>query len=336
MTVAIRRIKDNVVEAVSSAMELAGYQKYIPEGATVFLKVNLGWDLFIPGSVTNPAVFEGVVKKLKGYAGKLYVIESDQVLENVQKAYNKSKISEIARYQGVAWINLSKTQQIVGSFPNNRVMKNVVMPEIFSQGILVTLPVMKTHDKTTVTLCLKNQWGCIPKMRHMYHLCLTEAICDVNSAIRARFAVVDGTIAMEGNAPKTGIPREIGIVGAGGDLVELDSVFANLMGFDPYHIPHIVEAEKRDLGRINLDFIGDRLDPIRPFIPAHHNFVSSIELGLRHSFLSKLVFGTPIFWAMLLGAKIYYLAFEMLKGRALRKKFREHALYGKYFHKPRI
>jgi hypothetical protein len=66
MTVAIRRIKDNVAEAVSSAMELASYQKYIPRGATVFLKVNLGRDLFIPGSVTNPAVFEGVVKKLKG------------------------------------------------------------------------------------------------------------------------------------------------------------------------------------------------------------------------------------------------------------------------------
>jgi uncharacterized protein (DUF362 family) len=335
MTVAIRRIKDNVAEAVSSAMELAGYQKYIPRGATVFLKVNLGWDLFIPGSVTNPAVFEGVVKKLKGYAGKLCVIESDQVLENVQKAYHKSKISEIARNQGVQWINLSKTQQIVKSFPSNRVIQNVVMPEIFSQGILVTLPVMKTHDKTTVTLCLKNQWGCIPKMRHMYHLCLTEAIGDVNFAIRARFAIVDGTIAMEGNAPKTGLPREIGVIGAGGDLVELDSVFARLMGFDPYDIPHIVEAEKRGLGSINLEFIRERLDPISPFVPAGHNFVSLLEFGIMISFLSKFVFGTPIFWATLLGAKIYYWIFEMVKGRALRTKFQKHPLYGKYFGKPR-
>jgi hypothetical protein len=209
------------------------------------------------------------------------------------------------------------------------------MPEIFSHGILVTLPVMKTHDKTTVTLCLKNQWGCIPKMRHMCLLCLTEAIGDVNFAIRARFAIVDGTIAMEGNPPKTGLPREIGVIGAGGDLVELDSVFARLMGFDPYDIPHIVEAEKRGLERINPEFIGDRLDPIRPFVPARYNIVSFTELRLRHSFLSPFVFGTPIFWAMLLGPKIYYWTFEMVKGRALRTRFQKHSLYGEYFGQPR-
>jgi len=336
MTVAIKKVKNNVAEAVSAAMDLANYQEFIPQGAIVFLKVNLGWDLYIPGSVTNPAVFEGVVKKLLGYAGKIYVVESDQVLENIQKAYQKSKISEIARHMGVDWINLSGTQQIVRSIPKNRVIRNVAIPQILTQGILVTLPVMKTHDKTTVTLSLKNQWGCIPKMRHMYHLCLTEAICDVNIALRARFAIVDGTIAMEGNAPKTGIPREVGVVGAGGDLVEVDSVFAYLMGFNPQDIPHLVEAEKRGLGRIGLKFSGDQIDPIRPFLPARHNFVSKVELGLRQSHFSRIIFKTPIFWGMLCGAKIYYYCFEWLRGRALRKKFQRHPLYGEYFEKPRF
>lgn len=331
MSVAIKKIKNNVVESVSEVMEASCYKEHIPEDSIVFLKVSLGWDMFIPGSVTNPAVFEGVVKKLQGYAKKIYVVESDQVLENVERAYYKSKISELAKNLNVGWINLSHSKKIIKTIPENIIIKNVTIPEVLTKGIIVTLPVMKTHNKTTVTLSLKNQWGCIPKMRHMYHLYLTEALSDVNAALGVKYSVVDGTIAMEGNAPKTGIPREIGIVGAGGDLVEVDSVFAHLMGFNPREIPHLVEAERRGLGKINTSFTGDSIEGIKPFKPARHNLVSRIENILRNSSLKDVVFKTPLFLGMLLGAKVYYYMYEFTKGRYLRKKIQQHPLYGKYF-----
>jgi len=336
MAVAIRKIGTDITEAVSSVMDDAHYKDFIPRDSTVFLKVNLGWDLFIPGSVTNPAVFEGVARKLQGYAKNICVVESDQVLENIQKAYYKSKISEIATRLNVEWINLSYCRKITRHIPENRIIKNITIPEILTQGVIITLPVMKTHNKTTITISLKNQWGCIPKMRHMYHLCLTEALSDVNTALGVKFSVVDGTIAMEGNAPKTGIPREVGIVGAGGDLVEVDSVFANLMGFNPWEIPHLAEAERRGLGKIGTSFIGDKIDSIDPFKPAGHNLVSWVELFLRQSSLSNLVFRTPAFMGMLVGAKVYYYLFELSKGHALRKRFRAHPIYGKYFDKPNL
>ena len=336
MAVSIKKIGTDIIEAVSSVMDIANYKDFIPRGSTILLKVNLGWDLFIPGSVTNPAIFEGVVRKLQGYAKNIYVVESDQVLENVHRAYYKSKIGEIAKRLNIHWINLSNCKNIIKAIPENRVIKNVTIPKILTQGVIVTLPVMKTHNKTTITISLKNQWGCIPKMRHMYHLCLSEAISDVNAALGVKFSVVDGTIAMEGNGPKTGIPREVGIVGAGGDLVEVDSVFANLMGFNPRQIPHLVEAERRGLGKIGTVFIGDKIDPIPPFKPAGHNLVSRVELFLRRSSLSSLVFKSPAFFGMLAGAKVYYYLFEFLQGRAIRKRFRIHPLYGKYFEKPKF
>ncbi len=334
--VAIKTVERDVIQAVSAAMDAASYKEFIPESSTVFLKVNLGWDLAIPGSVTNPGVFEGVVRKLQGHAKDICVVESDQVLENITKAFYRSKISEIARRLDVRWINLSKSSRITKTISENYVIKEVAVPEILTEGVLVTLPVMKTHDKTTISISLKNQWGCVPKMRHMYHLCLTEAIPDVNVALGPKFSVVDGTIAMEGNAPKTGIPREVGIIGAGGDLVAVDSVFANLMGFNPYEIPHIVEAERRGLGRITTTFIGDSIGPIEPFRPAGHNLVSKVELRLRKSAFSKLVFETGVFLVMLVGAKAYYYCFELLKGRAIREQFRTHPIYGEYFDEPRL
>lgn len=336
MSVSIKKVETDIIEAVSIAMDLANYKDFIPQGSTVFLKVNLGWDLFIPGSVTNPAVFEGVVRKLRGYAKKICVVESDQVLENIERAFHKSKISEIAKRLDVDWINLSRSKKTTKNIPENRVIQNVTIPEILTQGVIVTLPVMKTHNKTTITISLKNQWGCIPKMRHMYHLCLTKAISDVNAALGVKFSVVDGTIAMEGNAPKTGIPREVGIVGAGGDLVEVDSVFAKLMGFNPREIPHLVEAERRGLGKIGTGFVGDTIDPIHPFRPARHNLVSLVELFLRDSLLSSLVFETPALFVMLVGAKFYYYLFDFLQGRAIRKRFQMHSLYGDYFAKPKL
>jgi uncharacterized protein (DUF362 family) len=333
MTVTIKKVERNVFEAVAEAMDLARYRDVIPPSSCVFLKVNLGWDLFLPGSVTNPAVFEAVVLTLKGYA-RLSVVEADQVLENVERAYLKSFISEIARRHGIPWINLSHERLVLKRIPQNRVIPAVPVPEILTHGLILTMPVMKTHNKSIVTLSLKNQWGCIPKMRHMYHLVLDEAIADVNAALNVPFAVIDGTIAMEGNAPKTGIPRDIGIIGAGNDLVEIDSVFARLMGFDPRTIAHIVAAERRGLGSIGREWVGDRLDPIRPFRPAKHNLVSRGELLLRKSFLNSLIFKPPLFPLMLAGSKLYYHGFELAKGRRIRKAYLGHPLYGPYFRKP--
>jgi len=332
MTVAIKKVRHNVAIAVADAMDTAGVETHIPRSSTVFLKVNLGWDLFIPGSVTNPAVFEGVVLRLKDHAAKLYVVESDQVLENVEKAYRESRIREIAERHGVSWINLSRRPRIIRHIPENRVIQDVPIPDILDQGIVVTLPVMKTHAKTTVSLSLKNQWGCLPKFRHQYHLCLTEAIADVNAALNVRFAVMDGTIALEGNGPKSGRPREEGLIGAGADLIEVDSVFARLMGFDPRKIPHLVEAERRGLGRIGTSFIGDDIGRIAPFRPAGHNLVSGVETLCRRSFFRRLVFDTPLFLVMLVGAKTYYKVNDIFIGRRIRERIRKHPIYGKYFY----
>lgn len=336
MTVAIKKTGNNIVKAVSDVMDLGNYKEYIPKNSDIFLKVNLGWDLFIPGSITNPAVFEGVAKKLTGYAKNLYVIESDQVLENVEKAFYKSKFCEIANYLNIKWINLSKCEKTVLSMPENKILKNITIPKLLNDAIIVTVPVMKTHDKTTVTISLKNQWGCIPKMRHMYHLHLTEAISDVNAALKVRFSVVDGTIALEGNGPKTGKPREMGIVAAGGDIVEVDSVCAKIMGFNPQSIQHLIEAKSRNLGVISCSYIGDRLEPTKPFTPAKHNIVSKIELFFRKSKMSDLIFKTPLFHLMLIGAKIYYIIFDIFKGKKLRKYYQNHEIYGEYFAKPKL
>ncbi len=56
----------------------------MPQGADVALKVNLGWDLFIPGSITSPLVTEALIGAIRDHVGTIYMVESDQVLEDVE------------------------------------------------------------------------------------------------------------------------------------------------------------------------------------------------------------------------------------------------------------
>ena len=54
-------------------MDLARWQEFIPRGAEIALKPNLGFDLFLPGSITSPWVFEGVVRVIRDWVDKIYV-----------------------------------------------------------------------------------------------------------------------------------------------------------------------------------------------------------------------------------------------------------------------
>ncbi|MEM5883201.1 MAG: DUF362 domain-containing protein, partial [Candidatus Aenigmatarchaeota archaeon] len=91
--------------------------------------------------------------------------------------------------------------------------------------------------------------NCLPRFRHQYHLVANQAIPDVNNFFRkTTFNVVDATICMEGNAPRTGIPLIRDAIFAGHDRVAIDSAVATFFGFNPRKIEHIVNAEKMGLG----------------------------------------------------------------------------------------
>ena len=48
-------------------------------------------------------------------------------------------------------------------------------------------------DDSTITGAIKNQWGCLPKLRHSYHLEVHGALADINRLATPKFAVMDGT-----------------------------------------------------------------------------------------------------------------------------------------------
>jgi uncharacterized protein (DUF362 family) len=330
--VALAHVSDGVEAAVRRALEWAEWTKAVPRGADVSLKVNLGWDLFIPGSITSPLMAEALIGAIRDHVGTIYMVESDQVLEDVEKAFHRSGMAEVCRRTGVRWVNMTRAATLPHREPSNVVLKDIAVPQILKDTLLITVPVMKTHAKTRLSGAIKNQWGCIGKMRHEYHLVLDDALADLNFVMRPALAVMDGTVALEGNGPKSGHPRIADLILCSRDPVALDSVQASLMGLDPGSVEHLVRCAARGIGTNDLAAIeirGD--DPAacrQRFATARHNAVSRVETLLRKSFLKRLFFNTPLFSLCLVGAKLYYRLWTFRSGSAPWAEVLAHPVYG--------
>jgi uncharacterized protein (DUF362 family) len=330
--VAVETVGADVAGAVRRALEGAEWTKAVPKGADVALKVNLGWDLFIPGSITSPLVAEALIEAIRGHVGRIYMVESDQVLEDVEKAYHDSGMAEVCRRTGVKWVNMTLGATAPHDEPGNAVLKRIDVPQILKDTVLITVPVMKTHAKTRLSGAIKNQWGCIGKMRHEYHLVLDDALADLNFVMRPALAFMDGTVALEGNGPKSGNPVVANLVLCSRDPVALDTVQARIMGIDPATVVHLERCAARGIGTNlseRIEIRGVQPEDARvPFRPAKHNAVSLVETLLRKSFLKKLFFNTPIFSLCLFGAKNYYRLWTWRAGRKPWDAVLAHPLYG--------
>jgi uncharacterized protein (DUF362 family) len=330
--VSVEAVQGDVGRAVKKALEAAEWTRAIPAGADVSLKVNLGWDLFIPGSITSPLVAEAFIGAIRDHVGTIFMVESDQVLEDVEKAFHDSGMAEVCKRTGVRWVNMTRAATVPHDEAGNKVLKRIDVPQILKDTLLITVPVMKTHAKTRLSGAIKNQWGCIGKMRHEYHLVLDDALADLNFVMRPALALMDATVALEGNGPKSGNPVIADLILCSRDPVALDTVQAQIMGLDPATVRHLGTCAARGIGTNDPAQIEVRgVQPAAAhvhFQPAEHNAVSMVENLLRKSFLKRLFFNTPIFDLCLFGAKNYYRLWTWRAGRKPWDTVLAHPLYG--------
>src|SRR5215813_3359116 len=129
-TVAVVQVKDSVEAAVREAMELASWKQHLQKGKATSLKVNLGWDLFIPGSITSPWVIEAVIKTVQEWVGTLYIVEADQVLENIEKAFYKARLDELCKRYNVQWVNMTSQKTRIVPVAKGKIFPQLEIPEI--------------------------------------------------------------------------------------------------------------------------------------------------------------------------------------------------------------
>jgi uncharacterized protein (DUF362 family) len=157
---------------------------------------------------------------------------------------------------------------------------------IYLNGYLVNAPYLisvgppKTHDTVIVTLALKNIAMAIPKGRNKGKVHQGYGIININIAMlakkkRADLAIVDGTVAMEGDGPVYGTAKEWGVVFASHNIVELDSAITYAMGFAPTEIGYLYALYKMGVGDIyfrDVEFIGEDVDSVKTTFKPHREY----------------------------------------------------------------
>lgn len=334
--VSLLKCGQDVAASVINVMKLAGWDNVAPKGMDIVIKPNLGWDLFLPGCVTSPWVVEGVIQTVYDACENIYIADADQVLVNIDKAARKANFLHLAeKYKKVKWLNLSKQEMMEKEFTLGGEKFLLPIPRILFDCTLVSVPVMKTHGRCVASLSLKNQWGCLPTTRHNFHPHLNEMIFQINNHLKPAFAVMDGTVCLEGNGPKSGRPKVCNVLLASSDLVALDTVTTRLMGFDPNEVHHVQFCAQHGIGTSDfskIDVTGEKLEDFSfHFYRGENNSVASVEGILRSSFVSDLIFKTPLLSLCCAGAKMYYFFWYYFFGGGLRYKNRilSHEHYGR-------
>ncbi|AFY73419.1 hypothetical protein Syn7502_01326 [Synechococcus sp. PCC 7502] len=260
-TVSLLSASSYELESLQIALEqllepLGGMANIVKAGDRVLLKPNL-----LTGSrptkecTTRPEIIYCVAKMVQAVGGKPFLGDSPAfgTAKGVAKANGLIAIAEelnipIVEFHGQRY-------QTESDFQHLRLSK-----EAMDADVVINLPKVKSHVQLTVTMGVKNLFGCVPgKMKAWWHL---EAGKDVGKfarmlvataeAIAPSLTIMDGIIGHEGNGPSNGEPKYIGMLAASTDVFALDRVVIEVLGVNPELVPTLRVGKYQNLNQIAI------------------------------------------------------------------------------------
>ena len=229
------------------------------------------------GITTDSRVIEGIIKFLRERKIEEIIIGEGSGFGNTIQAFKVAGVDAVAERWGVKLVDLNKDEFIEVNPPDPLSLKKVRVAKTALESTIISVPKLKPHRISTVTLSLKNMMGALASKGSMHKGKLSQNIADLASILTPSISVVDGIIASEGHET-SGNPVEMNLVIAGTDPVAVDAVGATVMGIPPTNVTHLLLAEKKGLGTCHLEEITVLGEPIE-----------KVKLKFHRSFSSKLL-----------------------------------------------
>ena len=260
----------DATQAVATAWDLVGGPRLA--GKRVVLKPNLVDYLPDRPVHTAPEILEAAVEYLRGKgAAEVVVADGPCFNRDSQQLLAASGLGEMLRRRDVPFVDLNYDDlddvPLKGNY-GGRLARLLLPRTITRADLVVSVPKMKTHHWTGVSLSMKNLFGVVPGVKYgwpknsLHWNGIPASILTLYDTIRPRLALVDGVVGLEGDGPVYGSPRPTGVVVLGSDLVAVDATAARIMGVDPAGVDHLKAAGFLGLGRLAEDQIAIRGVPI--------------------------------------------------------------------------
>jgi len=260
-------------------------------GKKVLLKPNAG-RCAAPGEgiTTDPGVVAAAIDAFQAAGALVTVGESPITGVKAHDALEETGIAAVARERGCTLLDLDARPPVIRAVSGARVLDSIkICADVLEHDVVVSLPVMKMHMHTGVTLAIKNMKGCLwrrskvdlhmlPAVAGCEEKPLNIAIADLSGVLRPHLAIIDGTIGMEGMGPSAGTPKALNVVVAGADPFAADAVACALMGVAPERVPYLRLGAERGYGTIDLEKIDVMPDNWRTLASAFQPAPDSIDI----------------------------------------------------------
>jgi uncharacterized protein (DUF362 family) len=232
---------------------LGGMAAFVKPGDRVLLKPNL-----LTGArpskecVTRPEIVECVARLVREAGGIPFLGDGPAFgsAAGVARANGYTSLVEELKLPIVEFHG--KRYETVSQEFNHLLLSK----EAMDADVVINLPKVKSHVQLTLTMGVKNLFGCVPgKMKAWWHM---EAgkdkerfgamLVETARTIAPNLTILDGIIGHEGNGPSGGEPRQLGILAASSNVFALDRAVVEILQVNPADVPTIVAAQRLGLG----------------------------------------------------------------------------------------
>ena len=271
-------VKKGIEESFAN---LGGIEKFIDKGDRVLLKLNLLMKKKPEDATTTHPVFaKALAEILIGYGAEVIIGDSPGGPFNtnaLKGVYRACGIEKIANETGAKLNYNTNSMEIKNE--KGLILKKITAIQVLNEvDKVISVSKLKTHGMMMFTGAVKNMFGIVAGLEKAeYHVRMPEnidfsnALVDICLAAKPVLSFMDGIVAMEGDGPSAGTPREVGVIIASTSPYHLDVVATTIIGLVPNKVPTVQRCIERGLCKGNLDDIdirGNSIDKVivRDFI----------------------------------------------------------------------
>ena len=253
----VDKLSDDPKVTLRKALEFINWEKYVHKDSTVFVKPNFTFPYYKEGITTSPQLIKSLLEIIKEKTNNVILGESNGGNHSftAEESFEGHGMYKICKEGGVKLVNLSNLPwKYIESKVQSKTVK-VQLPRLLLEKIdcFISVPVLKVHVVTGVSLGMKNLWGCYPDtMRCLHHQNFSHNLALIAKLLKPKIVIVDGTYALNKHGPMYGEVIKTRLIYTANNPVVADSLGAMILGIPLKKAKHILVAEKEGIGTTDL------------------------------------------------------------------------------------
>ncbi|MGM0366229.1 MAG: DUF362 domain-containing protein [Actinomycetota bacterium] len=243
---------NNYGKSVSELLDLLSWEKQLEKIEKIILKPNLLEDA-PPPCTTDKDCLAAIIEYILNRKNNMDIV----ILEgsggcDTQKAYAGLGYESMAKKYGVRLMDVDRCRLVKLSDEQALAYREIYLPEILLKDYyFISVPALKAHSITKVTLSYKNLIGLLPKKYYggylsynrsdVHRVGVDKAIYDLSRYITIDLALIDGRVGQAGSHLRGGRrcdpPKDT--VLASYDALQADTEGCRMLGIDPQTVRHL-------------------------------------------------------------------------------------------------